>query len=183
MKAFCVLGSPRQQGNTAKVLGWIESELRASDYAVVRLNLGNGVLAPCRECYACKKVPDAPGCAQDDRGNSIFLEMMTADLIVFASPIFCWGISAQMKALLDRAFCLLKEDERLLLTDKRMALVATGAGPLKDNLDLLVPPYQAFAKYFKCKDCGTLLIPNCATPDKLNADVEKRARKFGRGLA
>ncbi|MFZ2640427.1 MAG: NAD(P)H-dependent oxidoreductase [Verrucomicrobiia bacterium] len=183
MKAFCVLGSPRQKGNTAKVLGWIEDELRSGDYAVVRLNLGNGVLAPCRECYACKKVADAPGCSQDDRGNSIFLEMMTADLIVFASPIFCWGVSAQLKALLDRAFCLLKEDERLLLAGKRMALAATGAGAIKDNLDLLVPPYQEFAKYFKCKDLGTLLIPDCTTPDKLNGDVEKRARKFGRSLA
>ena len=183
MKAICFLGSPRPQGNTAKVLQWVEDELRANGHEVVHVDLGRAPLAPCRECYVCKKVPDAPGCAQDDGGNDIFSEMITADMIVFASPIFCWGISAQLKALLDRGFCLLKGDEQLLLTAKPMALVATGAGALKGNLSLLVPPFKALAKYFRCKNAGTLLVPFCTTPDKLGAGVKKRALKLAHVLA
>ncbi|MCY3022733.1 MAG: flavodoxin family protein [Planctomycetota bacterium] len=181
MKTMFVLGSPNRSGNTAKVLSWIEDELRARGHSVESVNVGDGRIAPCVACRRCKRTPDKPGCAQDDGTNDILSDMLLADVVVLASPLYCWGISAQLKALIDRAYCMLKEegdDYVSLLAGLRLALVVTGGGGVKGNLDLAVPPFRAFAKFFQCKQAGTLLVPSCTKPDALGPDVEKRARAF-----
>jgi hypothetical protein len=69
-----------------------------------------------------------------------------------------------------------------LISGTRLALVVTAGGEMKDNLDLTVAPFREFAEFFKCKNAGTLLIPDCTTPEKLGAAVEQQAREFARTL-
>ncbi|HEY3320566.1 MAG TPA: flavodoxin family protein [Planctomycetota bacterium] len=187
MKILTVLGSPRVKGNTARVLDWVEDELRASKHEASRIDIQPGNMAPCSECFVCKGVADKPGCSHQDQAVDIFNDMLFSDLTVLASPLFCWGVSAQLKTLLDRAFCLLKKGDngnyRSLIAGRRLALVVTGGGELEGNLDLVVPPYKAFAEYFQCKDAGVLLLPYCSEPDSLGAGMEKQAREFARKIA
>jgi multimeric flavodoxin WrbA len=179
-----VLGSPRRNGNTAKVLAWTEDELRKLGHTIERVYVGDGSIAPCRGCNGCKKTPDKPGCTATDRGNDIFSQMLLCDVVLFASPLYCWGLAAQLKCLIDRAYCLLKEDpkQQSLLAGQRMALLVTGGGEIEDNLSLTVPPFREFAEYFQCENAGALLIPDCTEPAKIGAAVEKQAREFAKAL-
>lgn len=184
MQIMTVLGSPRRNGNTAKVLDWVEGELQALGHKTERVFVGDGRINPCVACNGCKRTLDAPGCLGGDGANDIFARMLVSDVVVFASPLYCWGVAAQLKALFDRAYCLLKEEpqHQSLLAGQRLALIVTGGGPIEENLDLAVPPFRAFVKFFQCRDGGALLVPSCSEPGKLGADIQQQARDFARKL-
>jgi multimeric flavodoxin WrbA len=186
MKVLCIQGSPRAKGNTAKALAWVMDELRVRGHRVEHVDVGQGQIEGCRECYGCKRNPDRPGCTIRDGANALFEKMIRADLVLLASPVFCWGISAQLKALVDRAFCLLKEDAggemKVLVKGKRFALLMTAGAEVKGNMDLAVPPHRAFVEFFQSRDVGVLLLPWCTTPAKMGAKVERRARAFAKKI-
>jgi len=186
MRVCSVLGSPRPEGNTAKVLGWVETELKDAGHDVKRIDVGRGQIKPCQECYGCHANPDAPDCILDDLAPEIFRDWLASDLILIASPLFCWGVSAQMKALIDRAYCLIKQGGekgyRSLLNGQQFALIMTAGDAIEGNLDLAVGPYQTFVRFFNGRDAGSLLIPFCTDPEKLGTEVEGKARAFGKEL-
>jgi multimeric flavodoxin WrbA len=185
MRVMSVLGSPRRKGNTAKVLGWVEEELVALGHEVDHVNLIDFEVSGCLGCYACKASLDTP-CVQRDDGNALFSRVVRSDGLILASPLYCWGFSAQMKAFLDRAICLVVEfkgaDHQSRLEGKRLALVATGEGPLERNLDLLQTPFDLLCEYSKATNAGSLLVPGCKTPDAIAAEVRDRAMALARAI-
>jgi multimeric flavodoxin WrbA len=107
MKVMTVLGSPRRNGNTAKVLGLFES-LIVDDHEMDRISIADSDVKGCTGCYACQEKPDEPGCVQKDDAVSIFERMMNSDVVVYASPLYCWSFSSQLKAFFDRHFCMVR---------------------------------------------------------------------------
>ena len=92
MQIMTILGSPRRQGNTAKVLGWIEEQFHAAGHEVDAANILDYHVQGCGECLACKKGA-VELCSIDDDANALFRRMAAADLVLIAAPVFCWGIS------------------------------------------------------------------------------------------
>ena len=106
MNVLSLFGGPRKKGNTATVLGWVEDELIAIGHSVERVNLSSKDINGCIGCMKCKEKPDAPGCVQKDDGIDVINRMVENDAVIYASPLYYWGFSAQMKALIDRCFSL-----------------------------------------------------------------------------
>ena len=186
MKIMTVFGSPRAKGNTAKVLEWVEEQLEADGHEVDRANVVDYRVAGCVECYSCKS-GDAELCAIDDDGNSLLQRMLNADVVLLAAPLFCWGFPAQMKALVDRMFCLADEptegsDYDSQVDDKTFGLLVTCAGPIENNADMLAKVFDALVDYTKAHNAGHLLVPSCTTPDALAVDVKAKAVAFAKGL-
>src|SRR5512138_304000 len=125
-------GSPRV-GNTATVLDWVLAGMGKS-HEVTRIRLCETNIHPCHECFTCAKTKDAAGCAQDDGMVDIYDKMVDADLVVWASPIFCWNVTAQTKMALDRCLALLNGED--LLKGGKWALVVTAGGDNFDGADL-----------------------------------------------
>lgn len=186
MKVVTVLGSPNKRGNTATVLGWLEDELTRMGHEVEAFALGDYVVRACTACLACHRgEPVLPSCSQDDDANLILGAMQQAEAFVLASPIFAFGVTAQLKALLDRSCSMVHWRDghsRQLLGGRRSLLLATGEDGLERNLDLLVPPYELLMEYHGCDNAGHLLVPYCTSPDKLGPEVEARARGFASTL-
>ena len=88
MKVMTILGSPKKNGNTAKVLGLFESMI-ANDHEVDRINIADSDVKGCIGCYACQQTPNEPACVQKDDAVSIFERMMNSDAVVYASPLYC----------------------------------------------------------------------------------------------
>lgn len=187
MKVTCVLGSPRKKGNTARVLGWVEEELRDQGHKVDHLNIVDHKVKGCIECYTCHKHLDKPGCPRKDDALKVFERMRKADAILYASPLFCWGYSAQIKPLIDRHFCLVKEygtaRHTSFLEGKRAGLVVTCAGPEEGNAELLVKMFKRLMEYAKITVAGTLVIPFTTTPDAMGEKIRKRAQTFAHSIA
>ena len=186
MKIMTILGSPRRQGNTAKVLGWIEEQFRGDGHDVDSANIIDYRVQGCGECMACKK-GTVELCSISDDANALFQRMAAADLILVAAPIFCWGLPAQIKGLIDRMFCMMDFDgERAgvpRLHGKGMALLLTGGGEEANNADLVVSGFRQLVEYLKGRMAGHLYISGCTVPNDIGDDVKARAVEFAGVIA
>lgn len=186
MKVVSLFGSPRNEGNTATVLGWAEAELTGAGHEVERINLAERNVDGCIECYVCQSTPDEPGCPLEDEAMDIFTKMMNADALIYSSPLFCWGWTAQIKPLIDRHFCLCRnpyqENWKSFIGDKKSALLVTAGGPIEDNADLLVKQFEGLAAFFKLDVRNRLVVPMCTGPDEIPAEFQDKAKELARSL-
>ena len=130
MKFLILMGSPRKKGHTATLLHPFLDELKVRGHHVEHVVLRGKEIQGCIECFKCQKVLDGPGCGLRDDMDELYPEVLAADVIVWATPIFTWFCPPEMKAFMDRLFCLSKkynelDHKPLLLGGKRMALVTT----------------------------------------------------------
>ena len=96
-------GSPRIQGNTSILLSTFLSEAERLGALTYYLNVAQKDIDPCLECGICEK---EGLCPIDDDMQQIYPLLRKADIIVMATPIFFYGPTAQMKALIDRSQAL-----------------------------------------------------------------------------
>ena len=133
-KIMIVTGSPRSNGNTNTLAGWIAEAARGEGAEVEVVNAAsldykvNGCIA----CMGCQALPEYE-CVVHDAAVPILARMPKADVLVFATPVYFFGISAQLKLLMDRMFSLVKlkpEENKLehAMGGKTLALVASGGG-------------------------------------------------------
>jgi multimeric flavodoxin WrbA len=186
MRIMTVLGSPRRQGNTAKVLGWVEGQFRADGHEVDPANILDYQVQGCRECMACKR-GDVELCSISDDANSLFRRMAAADMVLVAAPLFCWGFPAQVKGLIDRMFCMMDFDGGRVgvprLHGKGMALLLTGGGEEAGNGDLVVAGFRQMVEYLKGRMVGHLFVGGCTVPEQIGDDTRARAVGFARAVA
>ncbi len=100
LKVLGIFGSPRRGGNTDILL---EEALRGAEKEgaeVERLRLTDFTITPCKECHGCDKTGE---CVILDDMQKIYPKLAEADVIILASPIFFYGITAWAKALVDRS--------------------------------------------------------------------------------
>lgn len=181
MKVTTILGSPKRKGNTAKVLGLFE-ELVAQEHEVDRINIADFEVRGCLGCGACQKVTDEPGCVQKDDAVALFERMLGSDAVIYASPLYCWNFPSQMKAFIDRHFCLVTgyggPDYKSLIEGKRTALLVTCSGPVENNADLIQETFDRFSNYARCDAVGKYIVPFCTTPDSLGDEAKVAAKKM-----
>lgn len=128
MKVLILMGSPRLHGNTAELCKYFMEELQEQEAEIKYIELEKKTINPCRECYVCQDVAGKYGCTQKDDMEQIATEILWADLIVLATPIFSWYCTAKMKALLDRHYGFNKyygKAEGCLWEGKKVAIIAT----------------------------------------------------------
>jgi len=123
------MGSPRINGNTAELCKPFISELRLHQAEVEYITLHEKNIAPCSGCYCCQSVADTYGCALQDDMQDIIEKILWADVVVFATPIYTWQVTAPMKAVMDRMFGLDKfygtAPRATLIKGQALALIAT----------------------------------------------------------
>ena len=111
MHNLFILGSPRKNGNSdtmAKSVAEVLSEQDGNSVEFIRLN--NLSIKPCQGCGGCS---ETGRCIIDDDMTELYEETDAADRIFFASPIYFYGLSAQMKTCIDR--CQAKWSRKYLL--------------------------------------------------------------------
>ena len=127
-KLLILVGSPRRNGNSAVLADAVK---RGAEEGGSRANLLfvddfiEGFLRDCRKCRLANGE-----CSIEDNYRSLFQDyFLEADGVVFCTPIYWYGMSAQMKAFFDRSFCYYaasypKSDEVVKkMMQKRIGLV------------------------------------------------------------
>lgn len=141
-------GSPRKKGNTDYLLDRFLEQAAANGAETEKIQVAQKNILPCIGCNSCMKTGQCV-IQTDDMFHEIYALLQTADLIVAATPVFFYGPSAQLKALIDRTQTLwsrkyaLKLDDPLAATRQGFLLSvgATGGKQLFDGIELI-------AKYF-----------------------------------
>lgn len=161
MKHLILMGSPRKKGNTAALLDPLVEELNSLGESVRRLDICGRSIHGCLECFRCQQVLDAPGCGVRDDMDELFPEILAADVLTLATPIFTWFCPPELKAVMDRCFCLSKkynglEDKPMLLAGKRAALVTTYGDDAATGPDLLETTMKRLCAYSGMDYIGNL---------------------------
>ena len=190
MKIVLLQGSARKKGNTARVLSWVEEELNSLGHEVESIYLSNKNLNGCLGCARCKDVPkDATGkigCVQKDDIPDILGKMVTSQAVVCASPLYFWGVNAQLKAVIDRTYSLYTQyhqpDHASLVEGQRQALLVTGGGPWDNNAEAAFTAFSRIQKPHKSIHVGELYIGRCTTPADMDDSIKDQALSFAKKI-
>jgi multimeric flavodoxin WrbA len=124
MKVIAFNGSARKNGNTAILIRKVFSELDAEGIGTEMIQLAGRTI---RGCTACRKCYDNKNkrCAIDnDFANECIEKMLEADGIILGSPTYFADVTAEMKALIDRAGYVARANSFMLRRKVGAAVVA-----------------------------------------------------------
>lgn len=148
MKVVGIYGSPRKGGNSDQLLDKALEGAASAGAEVHKVAVRDLKMCGCIECGGCDKTGK---CVVNDDMQTVYPLLEEADVVILASPIFFYGVTAQLKALIDRGQALWSKkmlprsgEERNLPSGRRGYLIAVGATRGKN----LFEGAQLTAKYF-----------------------------------
>ena len=131
-------GSPRRKGNTRLVLQKMAALLEEI-YTVELLDLCSLNLSGCSACDGCQK--NGGHCVCQDDSDAVIQKVVQADVVLFGTPVYWWGMSAQLKMAIDKFY---SQDGAFQTKKKTMGVVAVGASELEN------PQYRLIREQFAC---------------------------------
>lgn len=161
MKYCILMGSPRINGNTSKLLKpFIEElELQQAQYDLIQLY--DMHIEPCIACRNCQKDWTIFGCRYSDDVQEIFNKVYESDVIILATPIYSWYCTPPMKSLLDRLVYGMNKyygDEKgpSLWRGKKLAIITTCGYRPENGADLFEEGIKRYCKHSKLNYIGML---------------------------
>jgi multimeric flavodoxin WrbA len=103
MKILGVSCSPRKKGSTVVMLEKALAGAKADGAEVELYSIAGKNIQPCDGCWGCIKTGK---CHIKDDMQELYEKLVTADGIIFGTPIYFWGMTAQAKAVMDRTISL-----------------------------------------------------------------------------
>jgi multimeric flavodoxin WrbA len=128
MKAVAINGSPRKGGNTEILLKQALAPLAEAGWETEFIQLGGRPIRGCQACYSCFDKKNSRCSQNDELFNECFAKMIAADAIILGSPTYFTDVTAEMKALLDRAGLVAIANGGLLRGKIGAAVVAVRRG-------------------------------------------------------
>jgi multimeric flavodoxin WrbA len=128
MKALAINGSPRKGGNTEILLRKVLEPIAAAGHATEYVQVGGTRIRGCTACGACGRIKNRQCVIDDDIFNLAFAKMIDADAIVIGSPSYFGDLTAETKALIDRAGYVALANGGLLRRKIGAAVVAQRRG-------------------------------------------------------
>jgi multimeric flavodoxin WrbA len=150
IRILAFAGSPRRHGNSETLLDWVLASMSEDqDVKIEKIPLTEADINPCRGCNACETLNK---CIQRDGMDIYHDKIIEADCIILSSPIFCMGLAAQVKALVDRAQVFRSRKYVLKLPivpperkDKRLGVFLSTAGQTWNYVfDAAIPSVKCF---------------------------------------
>ena len=128
MKVVAVNGSPRKGGNTETMLRKVLEPLEAAGWDAEFIQIGGRNIRGCLACFKCFENKDRQCSAKKDIFNDCMEKLLEADAIILGSPTYFTDVSAEMKALLDRAGLVALANDRAFCGKIGAAVVAVRRG-------------------------------------------------------
>ena len=147
-----IVGSMRKHGNTEVLASAFERGARDSNNDVTVISVRNYSVNPCTGCNACHR-RENKDCIINDDMQKIFPLLVNADIIVIASPVYFYGLSARLKAIIDR----LHQPARSAMKVKRLGLLLVAADTLPTVFDAIKMQYNLILDYFHLDNIGEVL--------------------------
>ena len=163
MNILILQGSPRANGNTA----WMAEEFRkaaeAAGHKVTLVNVAHKKIAGCLACEYCHGKGNGV-CVQKDAMQELYPLLSEAEVLVIASPVYYFTLSAQIQAPIQRMYAPFKPAKV-----KKMALLLSSNSP--NVYDGAIGQYKGMCTFFKFEDAG--IVTAKADEQKTEATREK----------
>lgn len=158
MKIAVIKGSPHKKGSSNLLAGQFIKGAQEAGHTIIELDAAHMDIHPCLGCEHCGM--DGP-CAQKDDIVQIKDALLSADMAVFVTPIYYFGMSAQLKMVIDRFYSYTM---KLSAKHLKTVLIAAAWDSNEDVMPYLVGHYQKLCRYMNFIDCGMILGTGCGTP-------------------
>ena len=176
-------GSPRKGGNTDKLAAAFVEGVQSAGKNVTLFRVADMKIGGCLACNGCEK--EGVMCVQKDDMLKILDALLCADALVFASPVYYFSVSAQIKLAIDRIYALSRicDKNGTQITIKRAALLmpcedtwpetAAGAHEIVDRM----------CDYYKWENAGSIIVTGVLDPGEIDGrDELEKARELGRKI-
>lgn len=162
MKITVITGSPHKAGTSALLADRFIEGAQKAGHHVFRFNAAFEEVHPCTGCEVCGM--NGP-CIFKDSMEKLNPEILAADLVAFVTPIYYWGMSAQLKAVIDRFY----SNNSRLHVKKKAVLMATAWDSADWTMSALTAHYKTLLRYMGWEDVGMVLAIGCG----VRSDIER----------
>ena len=177
MNIIILLGSPNRNGSTGNLVEQFVKGAEESGHTCEILDVCHMNIHPCTGCVRCGY--EGP-CVQKDDVEIIRQKLLNCDMVVFATPLYYYGMSAQLKTMVDR-FCAFNSS--LNRRHLKSALLTVAWNSDDWTFDALRAHYVTLVRYLNLDDQGAVYGYGCGTPPMTAASVyPDEAYRLGRGL-
>lgn len=177
MKGTVLTGSPTRNGSSNLLAGEFIRGAEEAGHKVTRIDAAQADIHVCSGCIACGY--EGP-CVQQDGMNDVRESLLGADMVVFVTPLYCFGMTAQLKKLIDR-FCSFNTS--LNRKHLKSALIAVAWNADDWTFEALMSHYKTLVRYLNFDDQGEVLGYGCGTPAMTSrSEYPRRAYDFGRSV-
>ena len=176
-KVLVISTSPRKGGNSDTLADAFAQGAREVGHTVEKITLYDKTIGFCRGCLSCQTTQY---CAIHDDAEPIVWKMLTADVIVFATPIYYYGMCGQMKTMLDRANPLFPADYQF----RDIYLLAAAAEAGQHTVDGTVAGLQGWVDCFeKARLAGTVFAGGVTSVGEIQGHPAlQKAYEMGKNL-
>lgn len=150
MKILVLTGSPRKNGNSNTLADSFIKGATEAGHEVVRFDSAFKNVHPCIACNSCGM--DGP-CVFKDDFEFVRDNIVTADAVVFATPMYYFGVSAQLKAVIDRFYAINGKIHR----PKKAVLLMTYANTAASQAKPIESHYKVLLDYLGWQDVGQVI--------------------------
>lgn len=164
MKIVVITGSPHKDGTSFLLTERFIAGAQTNGNEIKRFDVGAGTVHPCTGCDHC--LSHDGQCVFHDTMDQIIPAILEADLIVLSTPLYYFGMPAQIKAVIDRLYAA---NDKVVAHPAKALLLATCGDNDDWTLDALLLHYKTICRYLQWDSIGHLTAPGVYT----RADLEK----------
>ncbi|MBU3099368.1 MULTISPECIES: flavodoxin family protein [Clostridium] len=171
MKILVLNGSPRLNGNTTAMVDAFAEGAREKGHEVNIIPVGQKKIVGCLGCEFCHTRGNGQ-CVQKDDMGEVYKELETADMLVFASPIYFHSITGQLQSALTRFYATGKPRK----VSQTALFLSSGAPGVYDPA---IQQYKRVINYFEAEDKG---IKTVYGGNNKSAEMFADMKIFGKAL-
>ena len=176
MKIAVITGSPHKEGTSALLADKFIEGAKTAGHDVFRFNSAFEEVHPCIGCDRCGM--NGP-CIYKDSMSKLNPELLASDLVAFVTPLYYYGMSAQIKTVIDRFYA----NNSRLHVSKKAILMATAYNSSDWTFNALTEHYKTLVRYMGWEDAGMVLAVGCGgRSDIERTDFPNQAYKLGLNL-
>ena len=150
MKVLILTGSPRKRGNSNHLAEQFAKGAKEAGHEIFIFDCAKQNVNGCIACDKCGMNGD---CVQRDDFDILRPHLLSSDMIVFASPIYYFGISAQLKTTIDRFYAI----NTPLMKSKKCVLLITYANGADYVAEPTIVHYKAMVNYLDWSEAGQVI--------------------------
>lgn len=174
MKIVVLTGSPRRNGNTNHLATQFIKGAEEAGHEVYRFDSAQHEVSGCIACNACGM---DGACILKDDFNELRPHLVEADMVVFATPMYYFGFSSQLKAVIDRFYAL---NGRIKGAPKQSAFLMAYADTDPKEAQPMLSHYHTLLDYLGWTDRGTVVAPGMWPAGSVNnTQYSRQAYELG----
>lgn len=161
MQILMIQGSPHRQGSSNILAEQFKAGAEKAGHEVDVFDAAHAKIAPCIACEYCHTKGNGECCQKDDM-EELRQQILSADMVVLATPLYFFNMSAQMKNAVDRLYAFLGQMAHRV---KKMALLVAANNPNPHIMDCIVMNYLSIVNFLGVENAGMVLGAGCGTPE------------------